>query len=118
MSLWYRLFNYRKWNMFEIMLGGGKSKTGGAGMFVGEVPASEFITGVELATAIGLTAGTPMADAGWLHFKDTVDGRTKYISKKPLRSHISWDHIHSRGAVFGTRTVVIKGDTYKVRLLS
>ena len=105
--------------MFEIMLGGSKSKTGGAGMFVGEVTASEFITGDQLATAIGLTAGTSQhSTAGWLLFKDTVDGRTKYISKKPLRHSISWDALHARGAVFGTATVVIKGLTYKVRLLS
>lgn len=30
---------------------------GGAGMFVREVPASEFITGTQLASQIGLTAG-------------------------------------------------------------
>ena len=104
--------------MFEIMLSGRGKPTGGAGMFVREVPASEFITGVQLASAIGLTAGRPMADAGWLHFEDTVDGKTKYISKKPLRYSISWDHINAVGAVFGTAMVVIKGLTYKVRLLS
>ena len=104
--------------MFEIMLSGGKSKTGGAGMVIREVGASEFITGMELASKIRLTVGTPIADAGWLHFEDTVDGKTKYISKKPLRRSISWDQLNAVGAVFGTATVVIKGLTYKVRLLS
>ena len=99
------------------MLGGSKSKTGGAGMFVGEVTASEFITGTALASQIGITQGTVIPDAGWLKFDDTVDGKTKYISKKPLRSHISWDALNAVGAVFGSKTVVIKGSTYKVRLL-
>ena len=119
MSLWYRLFNYRKWNMFEIMLGGSKSKTGGAGMFVGEVSSAEFITGDQLASAIGLTAGVSQhSNTGWLLFKDTVDGKTKYISKKPLRHTVSWDQLNTVGAVFGSKTVVINGDMYKVRLLS
>ena len=106
--------------MFEIMLSGSrKTPMGGVGMFVGEVGASEFITGDQLASAIGLTAGVSQhSNAGWLHFEDTVDGKTKYISKKPLRHSVSWDSINARGAVFGTATVVIKGDTYKVRLLS
>lgn len=87
-------------------------------MFIREVPVGEFITGIALASQIGLTAGTTIADAGWLHFEDTVDGLTKYISKRPLRHSISWDSIHAVGAVFGTRTVVVNGETYKVRLLS
>lgn len=104
--------------MFEVMLGGGRNKTGGASMFIGEVPSAEFITGTALAAAIGLTAGVPQnSDAGWLKFADTVDGKTKYISKKPMRHTVSWDALNARGAVFGTTTVVINGDTYKVRLL-
>lgn len=105
--------------MFEMMLTGRQSQSGGASMFVREVPASEFITGVQLASAIGLTTGVSQnSDAGWLLFEDSVDGKTKYISKKTLRHTISWDQLNAKGAVFGTATVVIKGDTYKVRLLS
>lgn len=47
-----------------------------------------------------------------------MDGKTKYISKRPLRNNISWNHINAVGAVFGTATVVVNGDTYKVRLPS
>lgn len=117
--------------MFEMMLSGGEGKGGGIGSggpeviigvpkgdFLGEVTAASFVTGPQLADAIGITQGTVIPDSGWLKFTDSVDGLTKYISKKPLRSHISWDQIHSRGAVFGSKTVVINGDTYKVRLLS
>lgn len=104
--------------MFEIMLGGKKSqyvKTG----FIREVTAVDFITGDALASQIGLTAGTSQhSDAGWLMFVDAVDGKTKYISKKPLRYNLNWNHLNSRGAVRGTARVVIAGATYKVRLLS
>lgn len=96
----------------------GRNKSSGASMFIREVPSSEFITGDQLAAAIGLTAGIPIADAGWLKFADSVDGKTKYISKRPLRSNINWDQLNAVGAVFGSKTVVIKGLTYKVRLLS
>lgn len=101
------------------MLSGGTNKPKVDSMFIGEVPASEFITGDALASQIGLTAGVSQySDAGWLHFEDSVDGLTKYISKKPLRHSISWDSIDAVGAVFGSKTVVINGDMYKVRLLS
>lgn len=105
--------------MFEVMLGGGASGSKVEGMFIREVPASEFITGDVLASQIGLTAGTSQhSDAGWLKFADGVDGKTKYISKKPLRHSISWNHINAVGAVFGSANVSINGGTYKVRLLS
>lgn len=85
--------------------------------FLGEVSASEFITGDALASAIGLTAGTAQhTNAGWLHFE--LDGKTLYVAKKPYRHSVSWNNINGRGAVFGTRTVVINGGTYKVRLLT
>lgn len=63
--------------MFEMMLGSGKRKSnvigsGGPevnvspfpakGMFVAEITAASFVTGLELADAIGLTAGIAMAD--------------------------------------------------------
>lgn len=84
--------------------------------FLGEVPTNGFINGSELASAIGLTAGTAQfTNEPWLHFE--LDGKTLYVAKKPYRHKLSWDQIHARGAVFGTRTVVINGLTYKVRLL-
>lgn len=90
--------------------------TGGGVSFLGEVPVNALITGNALATAIGLTAGTAQfSNEPWLKFN--LDGKTLFVAKKPYRSHISWDHINVRGAVFGTRTVVINGETYRVRLL-
>lgn len=103
--------------MFEVMLGG-SNEHAWTGDFIGEVTAAEFITGTALAAAIGLTTGIAMPDAGWLKFEDSVDGKTKYVAKRPLRHTISWDMLHAVGAVWGTVSVVINGSTYKVRLLS
>lgn len=118
-------WRYRDKSPKLVELGGGIGSGGPEviigtpkGDFLGEVTATSFVTAAQLADAIGLTAGTPMADAGWLKFVDSVDEKTKYVSKRPLRHSIGWDHIHAVGAVFGTSTVIVAGRTYKVRLLS
>lgn len=85
--------------------------------FFGEQPTTGFINGTRLASQIGLTQGTAQhSNEPWLHFE--LDGKTLYVAKKTYRYSISWNSIHARGAVFGTRTVVINGLTYKVRLLT
>lgn len=84
--------------------------------YFGEVPASKLITGTALASAVGISAGTSQfSDIGWLKFawKDKI----QFIAKKPIRHSISWDNINTAGCVFGTKTVVIGGLTYKVRLM-
>jgi len=85
--------------------------------FLGEVLASDFITGNALAAAIGLAGGVAQnSDEPWLKFKDPVDGKTKLVAKKAYRHSITWNHIASANAVYGARTIVIGGKTYKVRL--
>ncbi len=77
--------------------------------------ASEFITGDQLATRIGLTAGTAFnSDAGWLKF--SLDYKTLYVAKRPFRYGISWDQLNALGAVFGTMQLPINGKMYSVRL--
>ena len=69
--------------------------------FFGEVPTSELITGNDLATQIGLTAGTSQfSNEPWLKF--ALDGNIIYVAKKPYRYNISWEHIYQAGAVYGT----------------
>lgn len=86
-------------------------------LFLGEVPASELITGSALATATGLTQGNGInSNEPWLCFK-LKDGKFVYVAKKPLRHSVSWDHLHSKGVVFGSTEVTIKGRRFKVRLL-
>jgi len=69
--------------------------------FFGEVPTSELITGDDLATAIGLTAGTSQfSNEPWLKF--ALDDNIIYVAKKPYRHTVSWEHIYQAGAVYGT----------------
>ena len=84
--------------------------------FFGEVSTSDLISGDELASLIGLTAGTSQySNEPWLKF--ALDGEIIFVAKKPLRHSISWDSINSAGAVFGDKTVKIKGLDYSVSLL-
>lgn len=93
-------------------LRGGNSQAG----FYGECPTSELITGDELASMIGLTAGKSInSNEPWLKF--SYLGKVEFVAKKPFRHSISWDNINEVNAVFGDRTIEIKGNTYKVRLM-
>ena len=101
----------------QLLTSSSSSSEGPPGVeFLGEVGVTGFINGLELATTIGLTAGTAQhTDAGWLHFE--LDGVELYVAKKTYRHSVSWNHIHAAGAVFGDKTIEINGKTYKVRLL-
>ncbi len=85
--------------------------------YFGFVTANELITGNALTSEVGITEGTAQfSDAGW--FKWAYVKKILFVAKKTFRHSISWDHINSKGAVFGTKTVTIGGKTYKVRLLT
>jgi hypothetical protein len=84
--------------------------------FFGEVASANLITGADLITALGITQGTNIADAGWLKF--ARNSRIVFVAKKAIRHSISWDHINSKGAVYGQAVTVIDGVRYAVRLLS
>lgn len=82
----------------------------------GEVSASSFITGDELARKVGISAGTSQySNEGWLKF--AYMGNVEFVAKKPIRYSISWDSINAANAVFGNRTIDIGGHTYKIRLM-
>lgn len=84
--------------------------------FYGEVPASEFITGDELASMIGLTAGiSQFSDEPWLKF--SYLGKIEFIAKKTIRYAISWDSLNAVNAIFGNKTIKIGDNTYKIRLM-
>lgn len=84
--------------------------------FYGECPTSELITGDKLASMIGLTAGQSInSNEPWLKF--SYMDKIEFVAKKPFRYELSWDNINAVNAVFGNRTVEIKGKTYKVRLM-
>lgn len=84
--------------------------------YYGEVPPNQLIKGSALASAIGLSAGSVINDdEPWLKF--AYHGKVLLVAKKPLRSTISWLAINAVGAAYGQKTIVIGGQTYKVRLL-
>lgn len=86
-----------------------------AGWF-GEVPASDFITGDELARKVGITAGTSQySNEPWLKF--AYKGDVLLVSKKPIRHTISWDNINNANCVYGDKTIQINGKTYAVMLM-
>lgn len=84
--------------------------------YQGEVAATDFITAQDLTTAVGVTEGVYQNDRfGWLKFR--IDGKTLMVGKRSIRYNLSWNHLNSKGVVDGTKTVVIDGKAYKVRLL-
>lgn len=84
--------------------------------FYGEVSSEDLISGNDLASLIGLTAGTAQnSDAGWLKVVDK--NKMLLIAKKTFRHTISWDNINAVNGVFG-RTISIDGVKYVLRLLS
>lgn len=86
-----------------------------AGWF-GEVPASDFITGDELARSIGLTEGVSQySNEPWLKF--AYKGDVHFVAKKPLRHSIYWTSILSVNCVYGDRVIEIKGKKYAVMLM-
>lgn len=87
----------------------------GLATFLGEVTPGAFISGTALAAAMGLTQGAAINDTvGWL--KIQLDGRTLMVAKNSFRSTIQMNHLIAAGVVDGTKTIVIAGKTYRVRL--
>lgn len=86
-----------------------------AGWF-GEVPASDFITGDELANLVGITAGTSQySDEPWLKF--AYKGSVLIVSKKPIRYNLTWDNINAANCVYGDKTIDIGDKKYQVMLM-
>ena len=78
-------------------LQGGDMQSG----YFGEVSAGEFYSGNRLALELGVTEGTLQnSDAGWLKFASK--GKVLFIPKQTFMYGVSWDHLYSRGIVYGT----------------
>lgn len=85
--------------------------------FKGEVAQSALITAADLATAVGLTAGTVTnAGAPWLMIVE--NGKTYYVAKQAFRHTVTKEQLEAANIVNGSKTIVIGGKTYKVRLLT
>lgn len=84
--------------------------------FFGVVPASELFTGAEISSECGITQGTlQFSDVGWLKF--AIDGEIIFKSQKTYRHSISYDHITSKGCVYGEKQVSKNGINYKATLI-
>ena len=69
--------------------------------FLGFVPASEFITGAALATALGISSGTLInSDTPWIKY--IWKGKVCFTPLKPIRHSVTWDAIYAAGAVYAT----------------
>lgn len=88
-------------------------------LYIGEVPAADFITGEQLAAIVGLTEGVSHAsNTNWIHLK--FDGRHVLIPKRPLRHGVSWDTLANLGLVYGGSNdpiFTVGPHHYRVRLL-
>lgn len=89
--------------------------------FYGETLVEDLINSVDLAAAINLTEGFAMYSAEpWLKFNQ--DGKTLFVSKKPMRRNVSWDAISAANAVYGGESgsviTTAQGDQFRVRLLT
>lgn len=70
-----------------------------AGYF-GEVSAAEFYSGDRLALELGVTEGVLQnSNAGWLKFASK--GKVLFIAKQSFMHSVSWEHLYSRGIVYG-----------------
>lgn len=86
-----------------------------AGWF-GEVLASDFITGDELASLVGISAGYGInSNEPWLKF--AYKNSVLLVAKKPLRAKISWNDINDANCVYGDKTVDINDKKYSIMLM-
>lgn len=84
--------------------------------FLADVPGSAFVNTAQLLTLVGALAGTVLeADPGWLKFR--YQSKILYVAKRCLLTSFTHAGLSGPGMVFGTKTIVIAGKTYKVRLL-
>lgn len=84
--------------------------------YLGTVPASELITGNALVSLVGITYGTSInSNTDWLKF--VYKGKIQFVSMKPIHHSYPWSELNKLNVVYGNKTVVIKGETYKIRLM-
>jgi N-acetylneuraminic acid mutarotase len=84
--------------------------------FQGFVSSDDLIDGTALSSLLALTSGTSINNkAGWLKYIDA--GKTFYIARKPLR-YGTTVAAYKAAALLAGKQVSIRGDIYKVRLMS
>lgn len=83
--------------------------------YIGEILASNFITGQELASQVGMTNGVLInSDTPWIHM--TMDGKDLFFPIKPIRHTVTYNTLSAANVISGSRSITINGELYKVRL--
>jgi len=67
--------------------------------YFGTLPESELFSAVGLATALGITPGTPVAGAVTWH-KFVHESKIKYIPQTQLRHSCSWQAVYNAGCAY------------------
>lgn len=99
--------------MIECML---YTKKSANAKFEGLIPNNELINYSDLASLVGLTAGTTInASAPWMKFN--ADGVNYFIPQKPVRTNLNWNNLNTVGLVFG-KVISIQGKNYLIRLMT
>lgn len=88
--------------------------------YITAVPATGLITGDELASRIGFTAGDPIEennDTNWIKY--SYDGKVKYVAQRTLRNNLAPNDVPGLGSSSEQHTprVIIAGELYEVSLL-
>lgn len=101
--------------------------------YYGEVLASDFFTGNELSTLVGLSSTGILKSSDTKWFKFGIDDDILFVPANTIRSNITWNALYSNGLVYGVdgfgthpsgtptnqlKTVSKGGYTYKVRLMT
>jgi hypothetical protein len=79
------------------------------------ISSSDFISGSELSSALGITEGTlQFSNTPWIRFPShlTPNGKTLYTTLKTIRYGISWDALYQAGAVYGTGSTISDEEQY------
>lgn len=84
--------------------------------YYGTYTSGEVITGSELASLVGLTAGSVKNNTGnWLGFSH--QNKKLLIAQTPRRYNVSWNHLNARGLMAG-KVVNVQGRNFICRLIT
>lgn len=83
--------------------------------YFGQATAQEVSTYDGLSDALFIYKGLVPTESDWLKF--SIDEKILLVSKRPIRSGISWNELYQEGVVYGDKVLALGGYQYKVRLM-
>lgn len=85
--------------------------------FFGEVTSADLMSYNQLATMVGISAGTAQFNAESIWLKFALDYKVLYVAKKTCRRSISWNVINSAGCVYGQTEIDVGAHRLAVTLI-